>query len=168
MGFEWDPFKHLSDHPPLERPPIPITIDMVKKVVSEMKLSKAAGPSGVVKEMTRAAVDTGVTMMRDLVIAIIRGGKVPADWEQSFIICLYNGNGDMLWTETTIEDCKLKEQAMKAFKWTAYNLIRQVVTINKSQFGFVPGRGTTDAIFVEIFHGRKTDLYGYCRPREDV
>ena len=26
-------------------------------------------------------------------------------------------------------------------------LIRQVVTIDESQFGFVPGRGTTDAIF---------------------
>ena len=28
-------------------------------------------------------------------------------------------------------------------------LIRQLVSINDSQFGFVPGRGTTDAIFVE-------------------
>ena len=27
-------------------------------------------------------------------------------------------------------------------------LIRQVVSIDDSQFGFVPGRGTTDAIFV--------------------
>ena len=108
-----------------------------------MKLGKAAGPSGVVIEMTRTAVDTG-----DLFIAIIRGGKVPADWEQSFIVCLFKGNGDMLWTGATIEDCKLKEQAMKAFKWIAYNLIRQAVTIDESQFGFVPGRGTTDAIFV--------------------
>ena len=28
------------------------------------------------------------------------------------------------------------------------SLIRQVVIIDESQFGFVPGRGTTDAIFV--------------------
>ena len=27
-------------------------------------------------------------------------------------------------------------------------LIRQVVSVDDSQFGFVPGRGTTDAIFV--------------------
>ena len=27
-------------------------------------------------------------------------------------------------------------------------LIRQLVSIDDSQFGFVPGRGTTDAIFV--------------------
>ena len=28
-------------------------------------------------------------------------------------------------------------------------LIRQLVSIDDSQFGFVPGRGTTNAIFVE-------------------
>ena len=42
MGFEWDPL-HLSDHPPLERPPIPNTIDMVKKVISKMKLIMGSG-----------------------------------------------------------------------------------------------------------------------------
>ena len=77
---------------------------MVKKVISKMKFGKAAGPSVIVVEMTRAAVDTGVTMIRGLPIAIIRDGKVPADWEQSFIVCLYKGKGDMLWTEATIED----------------------------------------------------------------
>ena len=44
---EWDP-EHLSDEPPLEGPPIPVTTDMVKKAISKMKSCKAAGPSGVV------------------------------------------------------------------------------------------------------------------------
>ena len=43
---------------------------------------------------------------------------------------------------------KLKVQAMKVFKWIANSLIRQVVTIDESQFEFVPGRDTTDATFV--------------------
>ena len=55
---------HLSNEPPLEGPPIPITIDMVKKAISKMKLSKAAGPSGIVVEMIKAAGDTGATMIR--------------------------------------------------------------------------------------------------------
>ena len=70
---------------PLERPPILMTIDMVKKVISKLKFGKADGPSGVVVEMVRAAGDTGANMIRNLAIAIIRDGKVPADWEQSFI-----------------------------------------------------------------------------------
>ena len=38
----------------------------------------------------------GVSMICDVVAAIIRRGKVPSDWEQSFIVCLYKGKGDAL------------------------------------------------------------------------
>ena len=62
----------------LEGPPIPITIDMVKKAISKMKSGKAAGPSGIVVELIKAA-DTGATMIHDLATAIIRDGKVPTD-----------------------------------------------------------------------------------------
>ena len=43
---------------------------------------------------------------------------------------------------------KLMEQDIKVTQTNADSLIRQVVTIDDSQFGFMPGRGTTDAIFV--------------------
>ena len=62
---------------------------MVKKAISKMKSGKAAGPSGIVVEMIKAAGDTGATMIRNLATAIIRDGKVPTEWEQSFIVCLY-------------------------------------------------------------------------------
>ena len=43
---------------------------------------------------------------------------------------------------------KFTDQVMKVLERIVDGLIRQVVAINDSQFGFVPGRGTTDAIFV--------------------
>ena len=61
-----------------------------------MKADKAPGPSDIVVEMIRAAGDMGASMIRDLAVAIIRDGKVPSDWEQSFIVCLYKGKGDAL------------------------------------------------------------------------
>ena len=73
MEFEWDP-EHLSDEPPLEGPSVPITILMVKKIISKMKFNRAAGPSGVVVEMIRAAVDTGATVIRDLAFHSRREG----------------------------------------------------------------------------------------------
>ena len=90
--FDWNP-NHLSDELPVEGPPIPITIDMVKKAISQMKAGKAPGPSGIVVEMIRAAGDKGASMIRDLAAAIIRDCKVPSDWEQSFIVFLYKGKG---------------------------------------------------------------------------
>ena len=67
-------------------------------------------------------------MICDLATAIIRDGKVQTDWEQSFIVCLY--------------------KAKKILERIVDGLIREVVSIDDSQFGFVPGRGTTDIIFV--------------------
>ena len=86
----------MSDESPVEGPPIPITIDMVKKAIPQMKAGKALGPSGIVVEMIKAAGDTGASMIRDLAVAIIRDGKVPSDWEQSSIVCLYKGKGNAL------------------------------------------------------------------------
>ena len=94
VEFDWDP-DHLSDEPPVEGPPIPITIDMVKKAISQTKVGKALGPSGIVVEMIQAADDTGAFIIRDQA-AIIRNGKVPSGLEQSFIVSLYKGKGDAL------------------------------------------------------------------------
>ena len=112
-----------------------------------MKAGKAPGPSGIVVEMIKAAGDTGASMIHDLAAAIIRDSKVPSDWEQSFIICLYKGKGDTL-DRGNYRGLKLTEQVMKVLERIVDSLIRQVVSTDHSQFGFVPGRGTTDAIFV--------------------
>ena len=95
MLFDWDP-DHLSYQSPVEGLSIRITTDVVKKAISQMKAGKAPGPSGIVVEMIRADGDMGTSMIRDLAVAIIRDGKVPSDWEQSFTVCLYKGKGDAL------------------------------------------------------------------------
>ena len=98
-------------------------------------------------EMIRVSGDMGASMIHDLAAAIIHDGKVPSDWEQSFIVCLYKGKGDALERGNYLS-LKFTEQVMKVLEGIVDSLIRQVVSIDDSQFGFVPGRGTTDAIFV--------------------
>ena len=55
--------------------------NLFSQIFLQMKVGKAAGPSGLVVEMIRAASDMGVSMIRDLAAAIIHDGKVPSDWE---------------------------------------------------------------------------------------
>ena len=112
-----------------------------------MKVGKALGPSGIVVEMIRAASDMGTSMICDLAATIICNGKVSSDWEQSFIVCLYKGKGDAL-ERGNYHSLKLTEQVMKVLERIVDGLIRQLVSVNDSQFGFVPGRGTTDAICI--------------------
>ena len=171
VEFDWDP-DHLSDVPPVEGPPIPVTTDMVKKAISQMKLGKACGPSSIVLEMIRAAADTGVAMIRDLAASIIRNSKVPSNWEQSFIVCLYKVKGDAL-ERGNYRGHKLTEQVMKVLERIVDGLIRQLVSINDSQFRLVPGRGTTNATFVvrqlqEKYLAANMRLHGFCRPGEGL
>ena len=77
-----------------------------------MKVRKASGPSGIVVEMIRAAGEMGTSMIRDLAAAVIPDGRVPSDWEQSFIVCLYKGKGDAL-ERGNYRGLKLTEQVMK-------------------------------------------------------
>ena len=120
VEFEWDP-DHLSYQSPVE----------VKKAISQMKAGKAPGPSGIVVEMIRAAGDMGASMIRDLAVAIIRDGKVPSDWEQSFIVCLYKGKVDAL-ERGNYRGLKLTEQVMKILERIVDGLIRQLVSIDDS------------------------------------
>ena len=101
VEFDWDP-DHLSNQLPLEGPPIPITIDMVKKAISKMKSGKAAGPSGIVVEMIKAAGDAGATMIPDLATAIIRDGKSQLTGSKVSLSAFTRARV-MLWTEATIE-----------------------------------------------------------------
>ena len=146
VEFDWDP-DHLSYQPPVEGLPIPITINMVNKAISQMKAGKAPGPSGIVVDMIQAAGDMGSSMIRDLTASIIHDGKIPSDWEQSFIVCLYEGKGGAL-ERGNYRGLKPSEQVMKVLERIVDGLIRQLVSINNSQFGFVPGRGATNTIFV--------------------
>ena len=86
-------------------------------------------------------------MTCDLAATIICDGKVPSDWEQSFIVCLDKGKGGVL-ERGNYCGIKPTEQVTKILERIVDGLIRQLVSIDDSQFGFVPGRGTTDAIFV--------------------
>ena len=77
-----------------------------------MKWGKAAGPLGIVVEMTMVAGDTGATMICHLATAIIRDDKVPTGWKESFIVCLYKGKGDVM-DRGNYRGLKLTKQAMK-------------------------------------------------------
>ena len=96
IEFDWDP-DHLSNEPPLEGWPIPITIYMVKKAISKMKSGKAAGPSSIVVEMIKAAGETGATMICACYCNWFQltGSKVS--------LSAFTRARVMLWTEVTIE-----------------------------------------------------------------
>ena len=80
------------------------------------------------------------------------------DWEESHIVNLYKGKGHAL-CRGKYRGPKLLEHAMKVLELVVKKQSRSIIKIDDMQFGFMQGRGTTDATFIlrqlqEKFHAK--------------
>ena len=146
VEISWNP-GGLSEVYPVEGPSEPIITAMIGKAINKMSLGKAAGASGIVAGMLKAAGSSGASMIRDLIEDIIFENRIPSEWQESHIVSVYKGKGDAL-NRFNYKGLKLIDQVMKVLERVVEGFIRQRVVINDMQCGFMQGRGTTDAIFI--------------------
>ena len=83
----------------------------------------------------------------DICNAIVNEGRIPKDWHRSYKINVYKGKGDAMECGS-YRSIKLLEHAMKILERGIVVKLGDVVYIDDMQFGFMTGRGTTDAIFI--------------------
>ena len=120
--------------------------DEVKKALKKMKNGKATGPDEIPVEMWKALGEEGIDLLTDLMQKIWKEERMPDEWRNSVIIPLYKDKGD-------IQDCgnyrgiKLMSHTMKLLERIVDKRLREETSIRENQFGFMPGRGTTDAMF---------------------
>ena len=97
-----------------------------------------------------------------LINNIVKEGCIPDNWIKSILVPVYNGKGDTLVCGSYIA-IKLLDQPMKVLERVMEKRIRCEVSIDNMQFGIIPGKGTTDAIFimrqVQEKHQAKKKLY---------
>ena len=112
-----------------------------------MKGHKASGPTGVVADMIKASGASGTEWVTDVCNAVVRDGKVPEDWNKSWMVNVYKGKGDALECGS-YRGIKLLEHVLKILVRVIDTRVRRIVKVDDMQFGFMAGKGTTDAIFV--------------------
>ena len=110
-----------------------------------MKRHKAAGLSGLTAEMIQATKGIGTHWLLDLCNGIVKEGCIPEDWKSSVILPIYKGKGDPMECGS-YRGIKLLEHAMKVVERIFEHRIRQQIEVDDMQFGFMKGKGTTDAI----------------------
>ena len=78
--------------------------------------------------------------------SLLKGERMPDEWRKSVLIPIYKDKGDS-------KECgnyrgiKLMSHTMKWWERVVEARLRQEVVIGDQQFGFMPRRSTTDAIF---------------------
>src|SRR3989442_13089096 len=140
-----------------------ISVSEVSSAISKAKSGKAAGPSGVAADMLKAAGEAGVKWVTDICNEVVRSGVVPVDWRRSWMVNVYKGKGNALEC-SSYRGIKLLEHVLKGLEKVIEARLRKTVNIDEMQFGFCPGKGTTDAIFMvrqvqEKFLGKQKELW---------
>ena len=118
----------------------------VKVAISRMNNGKATGMDGIPVEVWKCLGEEVIDMLCDLMRGIYEHEKIPTEWRDSVIIHIYTEKGD-------IHDCgnyrgiKLMSHTMKIRERIIDRRLREETTTGDEQFGFMPGRETTDAVF---------------------
>jgi len=77
----------------------------------------------------------------------VKEGCIPEDWKSSVVLPIYKGKGDPMKCGSC-RGIRLLEHAMKVVERIFEHRIRLQIEIDDMQFGFMKGKGTTDAIFM--------------------
>ena len=123
-----------------------ISVEEVRTGLRKMKKGKAQGPDGIPMEVWIPLGNKGVEFFVNFFNRLLQGEKMPDEWRRSVLVPLYKSKGD-------IKKCgnyrgiKLMSHSMKLWERVIEARIWKAVTIAEQQFGFMPGRSTTNAIF---------------------
>ena len=115
----------------------------VEVTLKGMKHGKAMGPDGIPEEVWTSL---GEDMLLYLLQKIFEQEKMPEEWRDSVIVPIFKEKGD-------IQDCgnyrgiQMISHTMTSWERIIDRRLREETSIGEEQFGFMPGRGTTDVIF---------------------
>ena len=126
----------------------PITIEEIKNEIGKMKRGKSPGEDCLPVEILRAGGDVVVEKLYEICHLAYQTEKIPEDWRKGVIRPIQK-KGD----KTVCDNHRgitLLSHAGKIFTRILETRLRAIVeeTLNDCQYGFRPGRSTTDPIFI--------------------
>ncbi|XP_059045645.1 uncharacterized protein LOC131841338 [Achroia grisella] len=121
-----------------------VRMEEVKQAVRSMKSSKAVGPDGIPVEVWKLLGENGYKWLTLFFNKLLHEETIPEEWCQSILVPIFKNKGDVILHYRGI---KLMSHTMKVWEKMIERRLREECDISQNQFGFMPGRGTTDAIF---------------------
>ena len=131
-----------------------VSREEVKNALRRMKKGKAAGPDELPVEIWKCMGKMGIKFLTRLFNRLLMGEQILEEWRRSVLIPIYKNKRDAQCCGN-YRGIKLMSHTMKVWERIIKARLRDRVEISKQQYGFMPGKGTTDAMFALIMLTKK-------------
>ncbi|KAK3516211.1 hypothetical protein QTP70_006361 [Hemibagrus guttatus] len=119
--------------------------DEVRKALKRMKSGKAVGPDDIPVEVWKCLGEAAVEFLASLFNKVLESERMPEEW-RSVLVPIFKNKGDVQ-SCSNYRGIKLMSHTMKLWERVVEARLRKVVEICEQQYGFMPRKSTTDAIF---------------------
>ncbi|KAK3543254.1 hypothetical protein QTP70_014083 [Hemibagrus guttatus] len=120
--------------------------DEVRKALKRMKSGKAVGPDNIPVEVWKCLGEAAVEFLTSLFNRVLESERMPEEWRRSVLVPIFKNKGDVQ-SCSNYRGIKLMSHTMKLWERIVEARLRKVVEICEQQYGFMPRKSTTDAIF---------------------
>ncbi|KAK3548225.1 hypothetical protein QTP70_005145 [Hemibagrus guttatus] len=111
-----------------------------------MKSGKAVGPDDIPVEVWKCLGEAAVEFLTSLFNRVLESERMPEKWRRSVLVPIFKNKGDVQ-SCSNYRGIKLMSHTMKLWERVVEARLRKVVEICEQQYGFMPRKSTTDAIF---------------------
>ncbi|KAK3545436.1 hypothetical protein QTP70_007637, partial [Hemibagrus guttatus] len=120
--------------------------DEVRKALKRMKSGKAVGLDDIPVEVWKCLGEAAVEFLANLFNRVLESERMPEEWRRSVLVPIFKNKGDVQ-SCSNYRGIKLMSHTMKLWERVVEARLRKVVEICEQQYGFMPRKSTTDAVF---------------------
>ncbi|KAK3552006.1 hypothetical protein QTP70_031600, partial [Hemibagrus guttatus] len=146
MNEENEREKRVEEVNSVEQKVVKIRKDEVRKALKRMKRGKAVGPDYIPVEVWKCLGEAAVEFLTSLFNRVLESERMPEEWRRSVLVPIFKNKGDVQ-NCSNYRGIKLMSHTMKLWERVVEARLRKVVEICEQQYGFMPRKSTTDAIF---------------------
>ena len=122
-----------------------IGTEEVTENMQRMKNGKAVGPDDIPVEVWTCLGESALKFLMKVYNRTMESERRPEEWRYSVLIPIFKNKGDVQ-SCSNYRGIKLTSHTMKLWERIIERLLRKDQTFSNQQYGFMPGKITTDAL----------------------
>ena len=123
-----------------------ISKEEVRENMQRMKNGKAVGPDYIPVEVSKCLGESALKFLTKLYNRTMESERMSEEWRDSVLIPIFKNKGDVQ-SCSNYRGIKLIGRTMKLWERIIERRLRRDLTFSNQQYGFMPGKSTTDALF---------------------